>query len=101
MSKHTVPPSTKTDRGAIDFFVIVVDRKLGRVIIEIPVYNACLIFTADPTRRRKVKIWQAKDRQPIDPKAGKATLNVSQEVYRCVAKVAASILGRKRSSAEA
>lgn len=101
MSRHVVPPSKKTDRGEIPFFVIAVDRRLGRAMIEIPVYNARLIFTTDLTRRRKVKIWQDKDRQPIDPKAGKATLNVSDEVYKHVAKVAASILGRKRSSAEA
>ena len=95
MSKHTVPPSKKTDRGKVDFFVRAVDRRRLRVVVEIPEYNARLIFTADPERSRKVKIWQAKDRQLIDPKVEESTLHVSQEVYSYVARVAASILGQR------
>lgn len=98
MSKHTVPPSKKTDRGAIDFFVRAVDRQRLRVVVEIPEYNARLIFTADPGRSKKVTICQDKDRQLIDSDVKESILHVSKEVYAYVAKVAASILGQKRST---
>jgi len=93
MSKHTVPPSEKTDRGAIDFFVTSVDRKLKRVRVEIPDYNACLIFTDHHIRG--VCVLNHKDRRVLYPDIDEPVLHLSKNVYAHVAQVAASILRQR------
>ena len=90
MAKKTVVRESNGEAVTLELWRV--DRQRRRVGIDIPAYNARLIFTQVGT---KVGIIQDSDRQHLDP-SKLATLHVSQTVYRELVKWAASILGAKR-----
>ena len=92
LSRHIVPASKKSGRPEVEFFTIVVDRRRGRVRLEIPAYNAYFIFTRTD---EGVEIISERDRQAIDPNQ-EVVDHVHEGVYRKMTQVAASILHSQR-----